>query len=134
MTDREIIRPRCRAIAKNGQPCRGIATMPDGCCPWHSRHFTEAEKYAKRREGGLKSRPSTLPEDKTPQFDSPEAAVRYVEETAGMASRGELASEIAAVRLRAVEVFLKIFEAKNINDKLAALEALAGQKLERRWG
>ncbi len=131
---REVVRPRCKATAKNGQPCRGVATMPDGCCPWHSTAIPDAVKYLRRQKGGLASRPSTIAGDPTPEFASPEDAIRYVQETAGMVTRGELAAEIAVVRLRAVEVFLKIFEAKQINDKLAALEALAGQKLERKWG
>jgi hypothetical protein len=86
------------------------------------------------RKGGLASRPTVQPEALDPRFSSPEEVQHFVEETAGLVTRGDLSSDVAAVRLRAADTWMKIWESQHLRDQLEALEAMVGQKLERRWG
>lgn len=124
---------RCLGTRKDGSPC-GATPGESGYCPWHDPSRTEAEKLGWVRKGGLTSRPSTIPDAPDPVFASPEDAQKYAEKTAGLVTRGEVSSDVAGIRLRAVEVWMKIWESLKLRDQLEALEQLAGQKLERRWG
>ena len=83
---------------------------------------------------GAGSRPTVQADAPDPRFTSPEDVQRFVEETAGKVTRGDLSSDIATVRLRAADTWMRIWESRHLRDQLEALEALVGQKLERRWG
>jgi len=126
-------KPRCPGTRKDGSPCRAQPTT-SGWCPWHDPDRTEAEKLGWVRKGGLTSRPSTIPDAPDPTWATPEDVQRSVVETHGMVTRGELSSDVASVRLKACEAWMRVYETQKIREQLEALEQLAGQKLERRWG
>lgn len=126
-------KPRCPGTRKDGSPCKAGVTS-SGWCPWHDPKITEAERTGWVRKGGLASRPTVQPDALDPRFSSPEDVQRFVEETAGMVTRGDLSSDVAAVRLRAADTWMRIWESRHLRDQLEALESLVGQKLERRWG
>ena len=133
MSETTQTKPRCPATAKDGSPCRGNPTKT-GWCPFHDPNRSPIEVRGWQRSGGLAKIPATLPDAPDPVFASPEDAQKYAEETAGLVTRGEVSSDVAGIRLRAVEVWMKIWESLKLRDQLEALEQLAGQKLERRWG
>ncbi len=128
-------RPRCPGTRKDGSPCRATPTS-DGCCPWHSSRHTYTEKLGWVRKGGLTAtrQPAVLPEAPDPTWATPEDVQRSVVETHGMVTRGELSSDVASVRLRAADTWMKVWESQQLREQLEALEALAGQKLQRTWG
>ncbi len=126
--------PRCPGTKKGtGAPCKATPTR-NGWCPWHDPQRTDAERLGWVRKGGLASRPTVQADAPDPRWASPEEVQRFVEETAGMVTRGDLSSDVAGVRLKAASTWMQIWESRNLRDQLEALEQLIGQKLQRRWG
>ncbi len=125
-------RPRCRGVKKDGSPC-GATPTKSGWCPFHDPDRT-LDQALWRREGGRTRIPATLPDAPDPTWSTPEDVQRSVVETHGLATRGELSSDLANVRLKAADTWMRIWESQQLREQLEALEALAGQKLKRGWG
>lgn len=134
MTD-TATRSRCPGLRADGSPC-GANPTASGWCFWHDPKRSDAEKLGAARKGGLTAtrQPAVLPDAPDPTWGTPEDVQRSVVETHGMVTRGELSSDVASVRLRACDTWMKVWESQQLRERLEALEQLAGAKLQRSWG
>jgi len=123
----------CPGFKKTGAPCSATPGR-SGWCPWHDPSRTDAERLGWVRKGGLAGRPTVQPGAPDPRWGSPEDVQRYLEENAGMVTRGELSPEVARERRQSAEAWMRVWESRHLRDQLEALEQLVGQKLQRRWG
>ena len=123
----------CKAIKANGEPCRQAPLSEYDFCFWHSPdHAQEADEA--RRLGGLRRR-----REKTVQgayeFDGLNSIedVRRILEIAVMDTLG-LENSVARSRTLAylAQSALKVFEFREFDDRLQALESMMLPRLARR--
>lgn len=129
----ETTRPPCPGTSKGGGSCKATPSRSGWCC-WHDPARTEAERLGWARKGGLTSRPTVQADAPDPLWGSPEDVQHYLEENAGMVTRGELSPDVARERRQSAEAWMRVWESRNLRDQLEALEQQIGQKLQRRWG
>jgi hypothetical protein len=114
---------KCPAIARSGQPCRGLVREGNDYCPAHDPRRQEARRRASSKAG--KSKPGReLLSLKAKLSDLADDVL------AGRVDRGDAAvvSQVLNVLLRAVSVELKVREQEQILERVDELEALLGQR------
>ncbi len=121
----------CKAIKSNGEPCRQ-APLPDfDFCFWHSPDH-KAEAAEARRLGGLRRR-----REKTVQGAYEFEGLQNVDDVRRLleiAVMDTLGLENSVARSRAIaylaQVALKMFEFREFDDRLEALEGMMSPRLK----
>jgi hypothetical protein len=122
-------RPRCQAIAKSGKPCRAPATYDNlTFCRMHTASVSPEELADQRHKGGVAKIPTVLPLAEDPDLSTPQHIRRFIEQTVGLCTRGELSTVIGSFRCFAASVSLKVFEL----DLIKRVEQI--EDLVERWG
>lgn len=103
---------RCRALKKNGEPCRVFAGLSDaGLCMHHDPERTR-EARAMRRKGGKASAARTRDPVVVPHpLETPNDAVLWSSWIATAVAGGVLDARRAMEATRAVNTFLKSYDA-----------------------
>jgi hypothetical protein len=118
---------QCTATKKSGEPCTLPAQGQQGLCWAHDPANAEKRRRGASRGGKAKAR-AELPQLKTLLSDLTDKVLSGELET----GRAAVANQLINTRLRAIEVERKIREAEEIEERIAALEALA-QNRGSRW-
>src|SRR5215212_2235502 len=112
----------CKATKRDGSPCTLPAQGQQGLCWAHDPKNAEKRRRGASRGGRAKAN-RELPQIKTLLEDLTEQVLAGELET----SRAAVANQLINTRLRAIEVERKIREAEEIEERLAALEEIAGR-------
>jgi hypothetical protein len=118
---------QCTATKKSGESCTLSAQGQQGLCWAHDPANAEKRRRGASRGGKAKAR-AELPQLKTLLSDLTDKVLSGELET----GRAAVANQLINTRLRAIEVERKIREAEEIEERIAALEALA-QNRGSRW-
>ena len=119
--------PKCAAITRSGQPCKGFVHPGHTYCPAHDPKRADARKKAASKAG--RSKPGS-------ELSEVKGTLRQLADDVleGKRDRADasVAAQILGVFLRAVEAERKIREQEDFEARLNALEEL--QEKERRGG
>ena len=118
--------PKCAAITRSGQPCKGFVHPGHTYCPAHDPKRADARKKAASKAG--RSKPgSELSEVKRTLR---ELADDVLEGKRGRAD-ASVAAQILGVFLRAIEQERRVKEAEEFEARLSALEELQAKEKQR---
>ena len=118
----------CTATKRNGEPCTLPSYGPDGFCWAHDPKNAERRRRGQSRGG--KNKPSReLASLKTQLVDLTQDVIAGELET----GRAAVANQLINTRLRAIEVERKIRETEDLEERIAALEAVPRQNGGSRW-
>jgi len=117
---------RCKQILGNGKQCKAIASKKTGYCFFHDPG-KKKERIEAGRKGGKRSRlpkcQNTLPKT-TPnvRLKTPQNANRLLAETISQVRRGDLAPQIANSIGYLINIWIRIREASELEDRLKRIE------------
>lgn len=119
--------PRCSGSKPSGEPCERI--VPGSFCYSHDPDRADERRRAASKAG--KSRPNRDVADVKRRLSELADGVLDGSVDKGV---GAVASQILNVYLRAVSVELKVLETQELEERLAELETMLGQKGQTGWG
>ena len=119
---------RCKATKRNGEPCTLPANGKQGYC-WAHDPATADKRRRRAQKGGRAKARSELPQLKTLLSDLTDRVLSGELET----GRAAVANQLINTRLRAIEVERKIRETEDLEERIAALEAVPRQNGGSRW-
>src|SRR5919112_4095191 len=113
---------RCKATKRNGEPCTLPANGKQDLC-WAHDPATADKRRRRAQKGGRAKARSELPQLKALLSDLTDRVLSGDLET----GRAAVANQLVNTRLRAIEVERKIRETEDLEERIAALEAVPRQ-------
>ncbi len=123
----------CLGSKRNGDRCQSPALVGDNRCFWHSRTISEDQSKEAARKGGLvatRGRTVLPPDTPDVRLDSPEAAIRLLQENVSRVQRGELDIKVANSIAFQVNSAVRVWEVA-ISDRLHKLERIISGRWRR---
>ena len=121
----------CKAVCKNGQPCRvpALPGAPDQCCFAHSIVTLEKRTRCRSENGKRRMRPRAIqPGAPEVRFSSSEDVLAFLERVATAVLRGQLDPVIGTSLRHVGRVALQAISQSVLEKRIAALEAKGGQR------
>jgi len=94
----------------------------------HTASVSPEELADQRHKGGVAKIPTIILDAQDPSLGTPRDIRRFIEETVGLCTRGELSTAIGSFRCYAASVALRVFELDLIK-RIEQIEDVVG-----RWG
>ncbi len=123
---------KCSGITRSGERCKGVAIDGSGLCYSHSPDYADARRRSASKGGkrGGRGRPLVELRNLEGKLD-----VLAEDVLAGRVDKGvgAVVSQIHNTQIRVISVALKARESEELEERLAEIESVLGQKGQR-WG